>query len=138
MEMLAELLAGLLQVIFEIFGELILQLILEILMEMGLRGLLAPFNWPKSKPVGAFFGYILLGAAAAALSLWIHPALLIASRVGRIANLIVTPIVAGLVMWALGVWREKRGETVLRIDRFSYGFGFALAMGLVRFFFARA
>jgi len=138
MEIIAEMLFGLLQVIVEVFGELILQLLVEILVEVGLRKTLAPMNWPKPNPWMAAFGYTMLGAAAAALSLWVHPALWITSQVGRITNLIVTPIVAGLVMSAIGVWREKRGDAALRIDRFSYGFLFAATMGLIRFLFARA
>lgn len=138
MQIVSELLFGLLQVIVEVFGELILQPLIEMLVEVGLRNILAPMNWPKPNPQMAAFGYSPLGVATAALSLWVHPALLISSQIGRITNLIVTPIVAGLVMSAIGVRREKRDDTVLRIDRFSYGFLFALTMGLIRFFFAKA
>ncbi|MEI6715175.1 MAG: hypothetical protein WCO60_15560 [Verrucomicrobiota bacterium] len=141
MEILAELLIGLLQVIVEVFCELILQLLVEMLVEIGLRSLcdrFDSFRSPRPKPWLSAFGYILLGAAAGALSIWVHPALFITSQVGRLANLIGTPIVVGLVMGAMGGWREKRGDTVLRIDRFACGFGFAVAMALVRFSFSRA
>jgi hypothetical protein len=39
-------------------------------------------------------------------------------------------------MAAIGAWRARRGEPVLRIDRFAYGYLFALSLALVRFFFA--
>jgi hypothetical protein len=34
------------------------------------------------------------------------------------------------------VWRARHGKPVLRIDRFAYGYLFALAFALVRFLFA--
>lgn len=54
----------------------------------------------------------------------------------RLANLVFTPIVVGLLMAALGAWRAWHGQIILRIDRFSYGFLFALSLALVRFGFA--
>jgi hypothetical protein len=36
----------------------------------------------------------------------------------------------------MGAWRARRGQQVLRIDRFAYGYLFALSLGLVRFYFA--
>jgi hypothetical protein len=40
-------------------------------------------------------------------------------------------------MCALGAWRARRGGVVLRIDRFAYGYLFALALALIRFWFAK-
>jgi hypothetical protein len=40
-------------------------------------------------------------------------------------------------MCAMGVWRARRGEQLLRIDRFSYGYLFAVSLALVRFTFAQ-
>ena len=51
-------------------------------------------------------------------------------------NMLVTPVAAGWLMSALGAWRERRGQDRIRIDRFAYGYLFALGLGLVRFFFA--
>jgi hypothetical protein len=39
-------------------------------------------------------------------------------------------------MAGMGAWRARRGQPVLRIDKFAYGFLFALALALVRYFFA--
>jgi len=39
-------------------------------------------------------------------------------------------------MSAMGYWRARRGQAVLRIDRFAYGYLFALTFALVRFWFA--
>jgi hypothetical protein len=54
----------------------------------------------------------------------------------RVANLVLTPLAAGLMMSLMGAWRRRRGDDLIRLDRFSYGVLFALAMALVRFFFA--
>ena len=41
--------------------------------------------------------------------------------------------VSGLSMAAIGAWRARRGQNLLRMDRFAYGFFFALTMALVRY-----
>jgi hypothetical protein len=48
----------------------------------------------------------------------------------------LTPLLVGGIMVAMGAWRARRGQAVLRIDRFTYGYLFALSLALVRFFFA--
>ena len=50
--------------------------------------------------------------------------------------MLVFPVAAGWMMSALGAWRERRGQDRIRIDRFAYGYLFALGLGLVRFFYA--
>jgi hypothetical protein len=39
-------------------------------------------------------------------------------------------------MTIMAARRARRGQPVLRIDRFAYGYPFALSIALVRFFFA--
>jgi hypothetical protein len=51
--------------------------------------------------------------------------------------LVLTPLLAGGIMAVLGAWRARRGQTVLRIDRFAYGYLFALGLAVVRFWFAQ-
>lgn len=51
-------------------------------------------------------------------------------------SLVLTPVFAGLLMNAVGAWRKRRGDALLRIDRFAYGYLFALSVALIRFFFA--
>ena len=53
-----------------------------------------------------------------------------------VAGLAVTPVLAGLAMGVLGAWRQRRGQELLRLDRFAYGYLFALALALVRFVLA--
>jgi hypothetical protein len=35
-------------------------------------------------------------------------------------NLVITPVVAGLPMALMGRWRARRGDSLLRLDRFAY------------------
>ena len=133
MEILFELAAVLLQAL----GELLLQIVFELLVELGLHGLREVFR--PSMPVNPFMaaiGYALLGAAAGALSLYFQPALLIHHAAARIANLVVTPMAAGLLMTLVGAWRRRRDQEPVRLDRFGYGFLFALSMALVRYVWA--
>ena len=55
----------------------------------------------------------------------------------RVANLVVTPVFVGLLMCAMGIWRQRRDQPLLHIDRFAYGYVFALLFVLVRFRFAQ-
>ena len=121
----------LLEILLEIAGELLLQVLLEVLFEVGLHSLAAPFK-RKPNPYLASVGYVLFGAAAGGISLWIAPTLFIASPWGRIANAIVTPVIAGGCMAAIGAWRRRRDQQGILLDRFAYGYLFALVMALVR------
>ena len=126
----------LLDFVLQILGELLFQLGFEMLAELGFRGLQEPFRRPKPlHPILAGICYLIFGAVAGLLSLLLLPHLMIDSAVGRVANLVVTPVSAGLFMSLVGVWRRRRGEDVVRLDRFAYGFLFAMAMALVRFQF---
>ena len=123
------------EVIFELLLEFLLQVFVEILVEFGLQSLSEPFR-RKPNPVTAAVGYVLFGALAGAISLIPFPAHLVSIGLPRKVNLVVTPIAVGLVMMALGRWRARNDRPVLRIDRFVYGYVFALAFALVRFHFA--
>ncbi len=121
----------LLELLLEVFGELLLQVAAEVLFELGLHSLAAPFRKPVN-PYLASIGYVLFGAAAGALSLWAAPALFIASHAGRIVNVVMTPVIAGGVMVAIGAWRRRHDQQPVLLDRFAYGYLFALVMALVR------
>src|SRR3977135_3674006 len=97
------------ELLFEIFGELLLQILLELLFELGLRSLQQPFKKTPNPLLGGI-GYALFGAIAGGLSLWWVANLLLASHAGRIANVIVTRVLSGLAMAALGAWRRRRDQ----------------------------
>ena len=87
----------------------------------------------RRNPVVAGLGYLLIGLILGGVSLLIFPRSFVRSETFHGISLLITPVVSGLAMGALGRWREGRGETVLRLDSFVYGFVFAFAMALVRF-----
>lgn len=124
-----------LEILFELLAELVFQVVGEVLVELGLHSVAEPFRKKPSVWL-AVLGYVLLGALLGALSLWAFPSHLMREGWPRLANLVVTPLLAGLAMVLLGRWRARRGDPVLRIDRFAYGYLFALAVAIVRFNFA--
>jgi hypothetical protein len=127
--------AKVIESVIELLFELFFQLFVEILFELGIRSLVEPLRAPQN-PLVAAIGYALLGTGAGGMSLWLLPHHLVANADWRFLNLIITPMLAGAAMALVGVWRRRRGQTLLRIDRFFYGYLFALAMALVRFKFA--
>ncbi len=105
----------------------------EALVELGFHSLAEPFRKPPN-PFLAAIGYALFGAIFGGLSLLVFPQNLVPPA-WRVANLIITPVAVGGIMALMGVWRARNGQAVLRIDRFAYGYLFALTLALPRFFF---
>ncbi len=120
--------------LFSFLGEFLLQVVIEVLCELGLRSVAEPWR-AAPNPWLAGMGYAVLGAAAGGVSLWLFPALMMHTPLLRLMNLALAPVAAGVVMSALGGWRRHRGQVLLRLDRFAWGYLFALAMALVRFQF---
>ena len=116
-----------LELIFQVFGEL--------LVELGLHSLAEPFRRQPNIWVAAL-GYLLLGGIVGALSVWLVPQHLTRDGWPRLVNLVVTPVLAGFAMTLMGLWRARRGDPVLRIDRFACGYLFALTVAVVRYNFA--
>jgi hypothetical protein len=108
---------------------------LEVLAEMGSRKISDSMR-PRPNPWLASIGYLLIGGLAGFVSLLVFPEGFIDSPKGRMINLIVTPLAAGALMGALGAWRKSRGQELVRLDHFTYGLLFALAMSLMRFWWA--
>ena len=134
MEILVELLIQLLGGALELAAQLLMQVVAEVFVEFVLRSIGEPFRRPEPiHPAFAAIGYALLGGIAGVVSLWLLPTLLITAKWLRVTNLFVTPFCAGMLMALLGWWRRRRNQEVIRLDTFSYGFCFALAMAIVRF-----
>ncbi len=123
-----------LELLFEILGEFLLQAFGEALLEIGLHSLAEPFKRTPS-PWLAALGYLLLGAVLGGVSLLVFPHYLVPPP-WRLVNLFVTPFAVGGLMVLMGHWRARRGDEVLRINRFVYGFLFAAALAAVRYAFA--
>lgn len=134
MEVVLELLTWLLQML----AELLLQIVFEILTELGVRSVREPFRKPQPlHPLLASIGYLIFGATAGGVSLWLFPEAFIDSEWLKLTNAVCTPLIAGALMAMLGAWRRRKDQELIRLDRFSYGFLFALAMTLVRFVWAK-
>lgn len=123
------------ELIFQIFGEILLQVLFEILAELGLRVLADPLRKPRT-PAFSIVGYTLWGGIAGGMSLVLFPASAIQNPAFRAINLAVTPLAIGAIMALLGRTRDKRGQLLVRLDRFGYAYLFALSMALVRFFWS--
>ena len=145
-----EILFELLWVAAEFIAEIALQLAFEWLAGTGVRGLgnvrdardarNARHAKPPARefsPALAVVGYAALGAVVGAISLWPFPHSFIGPYPARLANLVVTPVIAGALMSLIGERRQRRGEPLIQLDRFAYGVVFAFAMSLVRFLWAR-
>ena len=118
--------------LLELLLEFVIQIVGETLFELGLHSMAEPFR-KLPNPWFAALGYALFGIIFGGISLWLFPHHMVVSAGWRWVNLLATPILAGMCMSLIGSWRAKRGQTVLRIDRFSYGYLFALCIALVRF-----
>jgi hypothetical protein len=120
------------ELIFYVLGEFLLQVMVEMLASIGFGAMGETFR-KQPNPWLAAIGYVFLGAIVGGLSLLVFRTPLISLGGWRLLNLVVTPIAAGMVMAALGAWKTKRGKMVFRIDRFSYGYLFALSFAWVRY-----
>jgi VIT1/CCC1 family predicted Fe2+/Mn2+ transporter len=115
----------------ELLFEFLIQFVLEILVEIGAHTVKRDRG--PMHPAIAAGGYIFLGGLLGWVSYLILPQHLISHSYARIANLVITPIAVGLAVGAVGAWRSKRGTALVRLDKFAYGYSFALAFALVRF-----
>lgn len=118
-------------VLLELLGEFLLQVAVEALVELGLHSVAEPFR-REPNPWLAALGYVLFGTLLGGASLLVFPANF-THGAWRIVNLALAPVAAGLAMCLIGRWRARRGQDLLRIDRFAYGYLFALSLALVRF-----
>jgi len=133
---MAELLFEVLLAFTELFLEVLLEFAGEALLDLALRAVAEVFeSFRVAGPVIASVGYTLLGALAGGFSLLIFPHPLVhPSRLHGI-NLLVSPIVTGLVMSLIGSTLSRQGKKVTQIESFRYGFAFAFGMALIRYLF---
>ena len=105
MEILGEIIVA----IFQIIAEFLLQVLWQIIGELIGHGIREVFRNPEPlSPWLAAIGYAALGAIGGGVSLLVVPELYIRSHWLRGLNLVLTPIVAGFAMGALGAWRRRQ------------------------------
>ena len=120
---------------FEFIAQFIGELLIQGLMEIGFRSLADVFK-KKRNPIFSAIGCILWGAIAGGISLVVFPASFIARSDLKLLNLLLTPVLVGVLMVLLGRLRARKGRDLVELDRFGYAFLFALTMSLVRFLWA--
>ena len=123
------------EAVLQILGEIVLQFFSELLLEFGLH-IFADTPRRPGNPVLSALGFILWGVAAGGISLLILRDSLIVDPMLRRINLVATPVLVGTLMTLLGKARLKKGQNLVRLDRFGYAFVFAFSMSLVRFIWA--
>lgn len=125
------------ELLFEIFGEVLLQVVFEALAEVGIhltRGRVAHAQ-SRSK-WRLMLGYSILGALAGAVSLLLFSHSLAHSHNGRLATLLLAPVIAAATTVALGKWRTSKGQEPVPLDRMAYAYLFALGLAAVRYAWA--
>ena len=138
MEIIGEIILQVCGWVLQFFGELLLQLVCEAVAELFGHAVNVPFRRPRPvRPWLAAIGYLIFGGAAGGLTVWLVPELFIKAEWLRVANLLLAPLAAGLIMEAVGSWRESRDKEVLRLETFAYGFCFAFALAVVRYAFGK-
>ena len=126
------------ELIITLLFEFMVQILGEVLFEMGLHSLANIFSKKRaSNPAMAMVGYMLFGMLLGALSVWLLPLHFVIDPFLQKLNLLITPVLSGLIMSLIGYLRLKNGQSVLRLDKFSYGFLFALAFALTRYYWAK-
>jgi len=123
------------EILFQFLGEILLQAVFELLAELGIRSLADTLRRPRH-PALSTLGFTLWGLVAGGISLLIFPNSPIHEPLLRAANLVVTPVALGFAMMLVGRIRLKKGQDLVRLDRFGYAFVFAFAMALVRYIWA--
>jgi hypothetical protein len=123
---------ALIEAILQLLVEIVLQVFGEALAEFGGHCVASAFERRPNSWMAAI-GYAILGAGIGVFSAWLVPAL-INSPTLRIANLVITPLIAGATTSMIGRWRRRREQELIRLDRFAYGYLFALSMALARLY----
>ena len=128
------------EIIFELLIQFLLEMFVQGGFELGFRGIVSIFGaYEEGESVNpwlAVCGYIFMGAVSGGLSVWLVPMHLLQPPAIQILNLAITPIALGFIFEILGRWRSKTDKPRYAVDHFSYGFSFALAMGVIRYFCA--
>jgi len=118
----------------EFVFEVLLQLVFEVLELVFSSGV------GKSKRVQlplwlSIIVYAGFGVLAGFISVLIFPQAFLHGSIARIANLVVTPLLMGVLAGMFAAWRSS-GQQGVFLHRFASAYAFALSLALFRFFAA--
>jgi hypothetical protein len=124
--------------LLEIFLEFLLQIVGELLIDVALH---ASSRFIRAREtlnaLITIFMYFGLGLFVGWLSILIFPRAFVRSSNLHGISLLITPVLAGFTMSAIGWIRVRQGKLLIRLETFSCGFIFAFAMALMRLLFTR-
>ena len=122
--------------LLQIFLEFLLQVVGGVITDVVLHALSRFIR--SSRTLNALVTLILylgLGLFVGWLSILILPEAFVRSSNLHGISLLITPVLAGFTMSALGWIRLRQRKTLIRLETFSCGFVFAFGMALIRLLF---
>jgi hypothetical protein len=137
-ELLSALLAGL----FELIGEALLELLFGLLADISWRGLRSVSSAISESVSSAIFEpdrprrivfSLILGIILGFVSIAVHPAPFFHPGKVHGTSLLLSPLLTGLVMAAIGSAVKRINRKPVPWESFWGGFAFALGMAVIRF-----
>lgn len=122
----------LLQIFLELFLNLVGEALTDVVLHISSRFI------RTRKTVNALLTLIMylgIGVLVGFFSLLIFPNYFVRSANPPGISLLITPVLAGFTMSAIGWFRERQGKSLIRLETFSCGFIFAFGMALIRLLF---
>ncbi len=125
--------------------EELLVVLVQIVVEVAVQAIVyLPFDFSFYRSEGAGDSgacgwvvlYLVLGSACGGLSVLVAPHVLLPSPALRLVNLVVAPLAAGGLSWAISRRRRARGTAIDPPIHGLYAFVFALAFAAVRLAYA--
>jgi len=133
-----ELLAMIAGAILEILGEVLLEAFSGIFADFFLRALRKFYRTTRLIPSVLLVVYcFLFGAIFGLVSVLILPHQIAPHTRFHGVNLLISPVIVGLIMSLVGLSNRRRNRRTVQIESFGYGFVFAFGIAIVRLFLAQ-
>ena len=122
------------ELIFELLAEVIFAGAGEALVEGLARLIGASFGrTDRQHPIAAGLGLLMMGAAVGGISAWAWPYQVVGNGPFPGISVIVSPLVNGLALEAIGRWRDRHRKPRTYLSTFWGAATFAFAVAAVRF-----
>ena len=133
-----ELIIALVAAVAEMLGEALIEVICGFIADIFLRIIRKIHSKLASFPMALIVvGYILAGTVFGVFSVLLTPHQITPHTRFHGINLLISPIIVGIVMSYVGVSNRKHERQTIRIESFGYGFAFAFGMAIIRFLFVQ-